>query len=95
LREIGFVLDLTLNIQHPQREQAGGTTLAMDTGMRGVGFLQKNCWEATIADSGDSKDDNNIEKSLSTAKPRKGALNMTKTARGYLGLIVFLWAIAN
>lgn len=63
----------------------------METGMRVVGF-------ATFVDSEGSKDNDDIEKLLSTPKTSKGALNVTKTARKipWTGsLQVFLWALAN
>jgi hypothetical protein len=63
--------------------------LATDAGMRIIRSLQKNCRDA----NNDNNSENEEEKSPSPKTDE--TLTVTDTARGYHGLVVFLWALAN
>jgi hypothetical protein len=67
--------------------------LATDAGIRIIESLKKNCRDERSDDSTKNSIDDETEKSPSPNVDE--TLTVTETARGYHGLVVFLWALSN
>jgi hypothetical protein len=66
--------------------------LATDAGMRIIESLKKNCREKRAEDSTNISND---EMGKFPSPNIKETLTVTETAKGYHGLVVFLWALLN